>query len=211
MRRFLAAAFLCVTAVTLSGARALPAAQFDTQQKAELDRVSAALNGIHAMQGGFVQIDPNGGLVQGKFYIAKPGRMRFEYDPPTPTLIISDGTTIAVKNTKLNTVDRYPLLSTPLDIVLSDKLDLKNNDAVTGVEHDGASIIVKAVSTDSNVQGSITLVFSDPGLELRQWTVIDAQGLATTVALRDVEKGVSLSPALFILKDRNRFTKDDQD
>jgi len=211
MRRFLAAAFLCMSAITLSGARALPAAQFNAQQKTELDRVSAALNAVHAMRGGFIQIDPNGSMAQGKFYIEKPGRMRFEYDPPTPTLIVSDGTTIAVKNTKLDTVDRYPLLSTPLDIVLSDKLDLKDNEAVTGIGHEGDSIIVKAISTDRNVQGSITLVFSDPGLELRQWTVIDAQGLATTVALRDVEKDVSLSPALFVLKERNRFTKGDED
>lgn len=197
-----------MTAVALGGAGTLPTAQFNAQQKAELDRVSAALNAIHSMKGGFVQIDPDGSLERGKFYIQKPGRIRFEYNPPTPMLIVSDGATVAVKNTKLNTTDRYPLVSTPLDLVLSDSLDLKDNKAVTAVEHEGNSIIVKAESTDGKVQGAITLVFSDPGLELRQWTVIDPQGLATTVALRDIEKDVSLSPALFELKERNRFTRD---
>ncbi len=209
MRRILTAALFSLAAFGLGAAGNLPAAQFNATQKAELDRVSAALNAIHSMRGGFVQIDPDGSTEQGKFYIQKPGRMRFEYDPPSPTLIVSNGTTVAVKNTKLDTVDRYPLISTPLDIVLSDKLDLKSNGAVTDVERRDNSIIVKARAADKNVQGAITLVFTDPGLELRQWTVIDAQGSTTTVALRDVEKGVSLSPALFEMKEHNRFTKDD--
>lgn len=217
MRRILTAAFL--SAVALAFAGAAPASQsavsaqatFNAQQKAELDKISAALNAIHTMKGGFVQIDPNGGLEQGKFYIEKPGRMRFEYDPPTPTLIVSNGTTIAVKNTKLDTVDRYPLVSTPLDLVLSDQLDLKSNNAVTSIEHRGGSIILKAHSSDKRVQGDITLVFSDPGLELRQWTVIDPQGLSTTVALRNVETGISLDPSLFVMKEKNRFTKGDED
>ena len=207
MRRLFAVALFCVSAVVLGGAGVVPA-QFDASQKAMLDKVSAALNTVHSMQGSFVQIDPNGGIEQGKFYIQKPGRMRFEYNPPTPTLIVSDGTTIAVKNTKLNTVDRYPLVSTPLDLVLSDKLDLKANNAVYGVQRDGDSVIVKARSTDSRAPGSITIVFSDPGFELRQWTVVDPQGTATTVALRDVMKDVSLSPSLFVLKERNPFTRD---
>lgn len=209
MRRFFAAAVFCFAAVALSGAGKPPPAQFTATQKAELDRVSAALNAIHSLKGGFVQIDPDGGIAEGKFYIEKPGRMRFEYNPPAPTLIVSDGTTIAVKNTKLNTVDRYPLVSTPLDLVLSDKLDLKDNGAIISVLHEGDSLIVKAQSTDSRAQGFITLVFADPGLELRQWTVIDAQGLATTVAMRDVEKDVSLAASLFELKERNPFTKGD--
>ncbi len=207
MRRLFAVALFCVSAVVLGGAGVVPA-QFDASQKAMLDKVSTALNTVHSMQGSFVQIDPNGGIEQGKFYIQKPGRMRFEYNPPTPTLIVSDGTTIAVKNTKLNTVDRYPLVSTPLDLVLSDKLDLKANRGVYGVQRDGDSVIVKARSTDSRAPGSITIVFSDPGFELRQWTVVDPQGMATTVALRDVEKDVSLSPSLFVLQERNPFTRD---
>ena len=207
MRRLFAVALFCVSAGVLGGAGVVPA-QFDASQKAMLDKVSTALNTVHSMQGSFVQIDPNGGIEQGKFYIQKPGRMRFEYNPPTPTLIVSDGTTIAVKNTKLNTVDRYPLVSTPLDLVLSDKLDLKANRGVYGVQRDGDSVIVKARSTDSRAPGSITIVFSDPGFELRQWTVVDPQGMATTVALRDVEKDVSLSPSLFVLQERNPFTRD---
>ncbi len=206
MRRLFAILFVSLAGVALCGAAAAPA-RFTAEQRAELDRVSAAFNAVHTMKGGFVQIDPNGALEQGMFYIQKPGRMRFEYSPPTPTLIVSNGTTIAVENTNLNTINRYPLGSTPLDLVLSDKLDLKDNNAVTGIEHQGDSLIVKARSTDSGVQGRITMVFSDPGLELRQWTVLDAQGMSTTVALQNVETGVSLPPALFVVKERNPFTK----
>lgn len=211
MRRLFAAAICCLAAVALMGAGKPPAAQFTQLQKSELDRISAALNAIHTMKGGFVQIDPDGGIAEGKFYIEKPGRMRFEYNPPSTTLIVSNGTTIAVKNTKLNTVDRYPLVSTPLGLVLSDKLDLKNDDTVTSFQHEGNSLIVKAQSTDSRAPGFITLVFADPGIELRQWTVVDAQGLATTVALRGVEKDVSLEPSLFEMKERNPFTKNGED
>lgn len=211
MRRLFAATICCLAAVALMGAGKPPTAQFTQLQKSELDRISAALNAIHTMKGGFMQIDPDGGIAQGKFYIEKPGRMRFEYNPPVPTLIVSDGTTIVVKNTKLNTMDRYPLVSTPLDLVLSDKLDLKDNDAVMSFQHEGNSLIVKAQSTDSRASGFITLVFADPGIELRQWTVVDAQGLATTVALRDVEKDVSLEPSLFEMKERNPFTKNGED
>ena len=207
MRRILVAILISLTALPLMGAGKPAAPEFSTQQKADLDRVSDALNAAHSMQGDFAQINPNGDIVQGRFYIQKPGRVRFEYNPPTPTLIVSNGTTVAVKNTKLNTVDRYPLISTPLDFVLSDNLDLKNNKAVNSIERDGDSLIVKASSTDSRAPGTITMVFAEQNLELRQWTVIDAQGLSTTVALRDVEQDVPLPASLFVVEERNPFTK----
>lgn len=207
MRSILLAALL-LAAVP---ACAAPAASFNAAQKAQLDRVTAALNAIHTLKGAFVQIDPNGNLEKGKFWLAKPGRVRFEYEPPSSALIVSDGTTVAVKNTQLDTVVRYPLLSTPLDLVLSDTLDLASNPNVTEVVKEGDSLIVKAHSADKKTPGDITLVFSDPGLELRQWTVIDAQGLQTTVALQNVERGVSLPPSLFVLQEKNRFTKSGKD
>jgi outer membrane lipoprotein-sorting protein len=158
-----------------------------------------------------VQIDPNGSLENGKFWIEKPGRVRFAYSPPSDTLVVANGVTVAVKNTKLNTVDRYPLVSTPLDLVLSNKLDLANNPNIVAVNREGSSLIVKARSTDKKVTGMVTLVFSDPGYELRQWTVRDPQGLKTTVALQNVEIAVQLKPSLFVLNDHNRFTKGQSD
>jgi outer membrane lipoprotein-sorting protein len=174
------------------------AANFKPQDAAELDRISAALNGIHSLKGDFVQIDPNGQIEQGQLYIQKPGKMRFEYQPPSASLVVSDGIDIAVFNKKLNTADRYPLSTTPLNILLSNHVNLQRDKNVVGLEHQQGALIVDARSNDRRVSGNITIVFSDPGLELRQWTVVDAQGLATTVSLKNVQTGVTLAPDLFL-------------
>lgn len=208
MRRFVSLAFALVSAVLLSGAVIAPGGQFNDSQKATLDKVSAYLNSIHTLKGSFAQIDPNGEVEQGDFYIEKPGRMRFEYHPPAPTLIVSDGTTVAVKNSKLNTVDRYPLTDTPLDIILSNDIDLRHNVYVTGIGEEEGSLVIRARSNNNKSQGDIAIYFSQPQLELRQWTIKDAQGLSTTVSLRDVQTGMPLEGSLFVLQDaKNPFTR----
>src|SRR5215471_19358469 len=136
MRRVALIIAVAISSVALSGAGHAPPphyATFNAEQRAELTRVSAYLNGIRSLKGGFVQIDPNGTIERGEFYLSKPGRMRFEYQPPNPLLIVSDGDTVAVKNAKLNTVDRYPLTDTPLDLILGDKINLNSNLAITGM------------------------------------------------------------------------------
>lgn len=209
MRRAASIAFLLVASVLLSGGgQPAPGTQFNDAQKATLDRVSAYLNSIRTLKGSFIQIDPNGDVEQGDFYIEKPGRMRFEYHPPAPTLIVSDGNTVAVKNSKLNTVDRYPLTDTPLDLILGENLDLKHNSAVMGIGEQEGSLVVRARSNNNRAQGDISIVFAQPQLELRQWTIVDAQGLSTTIALRDVQAGAALPGSLFVLQDaKNPFTK----
>ena len=199
MRRF-ALAF----AAALLSAQPLFAAPstYSAADRAELDRVSAYLNSIRTMKGGFVQIDPNGDVDQGNFDISKPGRMRFEYKPPAPTLIVSDGKTVAVANTQLKTIDSYPLDQTPLDLILGDSIDLAGSHEIVGVARQQDSFIVKARSRGGRAQGNITLTFSEPELELRQWTVIDNQGLSTTVALRNVQTGIDIPASLFVLPDK---------
>ena len=179
---------------------AIPAAQarsWTAEQAADLGRVGDYLNSIHTMRGGFTQIGPQGQIQQGKFYILKPGKMRFDYDPPNPILVISDGLSVAVYNTKLNTANRYPLWSTPLDLLLSDHLDLKDNSGVVSVEHQTGELIVNARATAKNASGTITIVFTWPNIELRQWTIVDAQGMPTTVSLSDVMQGIPLPESAF--------------
>jgi len=188
--------FVAIVAIAITATAG--AATFKAQDAAELDRISAALNAIHSLKGEFVQIDPNGQVEQGQLYIQKPGKMRFEYQPPSSTLVVSDGIDVAVFNKRLNTADRYPLSSTPLNILLSEHANLKENRNVVGIEHRPGSIVVSARSNDRRMTGNITIMFSDPGLELRQWTVVDAQGLATTVSLRNLQTGVSFQPVLFL-------------
>jgi outer membrane lipoprotein-sorting protein len=134
---------------------------------------------------------------QGDVMIQKPGQIRFAYRPPSPVLIVATGGSVYVKNARLNTVDRYDLSDTPLGLLLTDRVDLKTNKAVMGVSEQNGTIVLRARSSANRNDSNITLVFSSPGLELRQWTVRDNQGGNTTVALQSLETGVSLDPALF--------------
>ncbi len=172
--------------------------------RTDLDRVSAYLNSIHTLTGDFIQIDPDGQVDQGRFYMQKPGRVRFEYKPPNPILIVSDGTTVAVANRKLNTIDRYPLSSTPLDLVLSDDVDLRHDNEVMAVKRQPGELIIEVRSSTNRTKPNISLIFSDPGIELRQWTVIDDQGQTTTVALRNLEPGATIDGQMFVLKNARK-------
>ncbi len=214
MRRLLPLALVALVATTILGGAGQPPPQrriqFSDEQRADLDRISAALNAIHTMKGSFTQLDGGGGLAQGTFWLSKPGKIRFEYWPPVKLLVVSDGYSIAVRNSKLNTTDRYPLADSPLDFVLSDTLDLAHNPLIVGVEHQNGQVIVSARSAKNRMTGNITMVFGDPDLQLRQWTIVDGQGTQTTVSLRDVESGVSIPGSTFVLTDENKFTKSRQ-
>jgi outer membrane lipoprotein-sorting protein len=201
MRRSLLVLAAISSMVLLGGAgqmapqRLAPA--YSDQQKELLDKVSAYLNGIHSLKARFMQIAPEGGVDQGTLYIQKPGQIRFEYNPPSPLLIVATGGSVYVKNAKLNTVDHYDLSDTPLGLLLNQNVDLKANRAVMGVNEQNGAVIVQARTSNNRNNSNITLVFSSPGLELRQWTVRDNQGGNTTVALQSLETGVSIDPALF--------------
>ena len=170
---------------------------FNADQQAALDKVSAYLNSIHSLKSGFIQLGPDGQLDQGEFLLAKPGQMRFEYDPPSATLIVATGGKVYVKNARLNTVDRYDLSDTPLGLLLNDNVNLKTNSAITGIDIRDDSLVVHARTSNNRQQGNITLVFSNPQMELRQWTVKDNQGGTTMVALHNPVSGVPLDISLF--------------
>jgi len=193
---------LGLAAVSLDAAPITPPSGFSEADRADLERVSNALNTIHTLEGTFVQIGPEGQVDQGRFFIQKPGRMRFEYAPPNPTLVISDGRWVAVENTKLNTTDRYALWTTPLDLILGDDLDLRDNPQIVGVEHQEGQLVIDAKSHSGRVNGNISLVFSEPMLALKQWTVTDAQGLLTTVSVSNLKTDVALAPELFVISGR---------
>lgn len=202
MRKMIHIAVLGALSIALSaaGQRApAPRAQFSSSERADLTKISAYMNNIPAMKGSFIQIADNGASAQGNFYIEKPGRMRFEYLPPSPILIVSDGSTISVENKRLNTVDRYPLDGTPLELILSNDINLGHDRAVTSVETQAGFIIVHARSNNRRAQGNIAITFSAPEIELRQWTIKDSQGKTTTVVLRNAQTVQSLPKDLFAL------------
>ena len=177
----------------------LPSLAGAQSNPADLTRISNYLNGIGTMQGTFVQVGPDGDLSEGTFYMRRPGRIRFEYNPPNPTLIIADGFWVAVYDTIDKTYDRFPLSETPLDLLLRDRVDLRQNKAVRSIERTAGQLRVKAVDPSAPEQGSITMIFSSNPLELNQWIVIDGQGLATTVALSKVKRNVKLKNDLFFI------------
>lgn len=178
---------------------ALPAAAAVSQ--ADLTRISNYLNGIGTMQGSFVQVGPDGDLSEGRFYLRRPGRIRFEYDLPNPTLIVADGFWVGVYDTRDKKLDRFPLSQTPLDILLRDRVDLRREGAIQSIERGAGHLRVRAVDPDAPQQGSITMIFNDNPLELVQWIVTDEQGLATTVALSEVRRNVEINPNLFRIED----------
>lgn len=183
--------------------QSIDARNIDAQDKADLDRVSAYLSSLTDMQGNFLQVGPDGSLAEGKFYLRRPGRLRFEYTPPQHMLVVADGTWVAVKD-GFSATQRYPLGSTPLGILLQKHVDLASEVRVLSVERQPGVLRVKLQDKSGNAPGDLTLVFDEPSLQLRQWVVTDAQGLQTTVALRGIQSGLRADNALFVLKDEQR-------
>ena len=194
--------FFALASGRAARAKTNPALSVDDIQ--DLDRVSASLNDMKTLTGGFTQIDSRGQLAEGVFFLRRPGQARFEYTKPkTQGAIISDGTWLLVQDSKLKTAQRYPLSSTPLSILLRKKVDLAGETRIVAVAREPGLLAVTARDDKGIAQGELTLVFTDPGLELRNWTIKDAQGGRTTVALRDVRRGVPLNPKLFEIKVEN--------
>jgi outer membrane lipoprotein-sorting protein len=195
-------ALAAIAAVTFLGAagqlppqRLTPA--YSDEQKAQLDKISAYLNSIHSLKARFIQIGPEGGTDSGTLYIQKPGQIRFEYNPPSALLIVATNGRVYVKNSRLNTLDTYDLSDTPLGLLLNQNVDLKLNRAVMGVSDQNGMVTVQARTSTNRNNSNITMVFSSPGLELRQWTVRDNQGGNTTVALQSPETDAPIDPVLF--------------
>lgn len=174
---------------------------FNDRQIADLRRASDYLNSLRSLTGRFIQVAPDGTPSEGTFYIRKPGRLRFEFDRPNPVLVIADGAALVVQNTALRTTDRYPLFGNPLRMLLSDDMNLAEDDRISRVSREAGALYVTARQDSGPAQGQITLIFSDSGgaLELRQWEVIDAQQMRTVVIVRNLQSGVDIPSSLFVV------------
>ena len=189
------------TALRLLALAALTlAAPAHAQNARELARVNAYLNSLDLAQGSFVQISPNGETSDGQFFIRRPGRIRFEYTPPNPTLVVSDGVWVVVFDLRTCDQQTVPLNQTPLDLLLRERVNLSTEGAVRNIEKDGGQLRITAINPKDPDQGSMTMIFSDNPLELRQWVVTDAQGQATTVILNSMQRGVSADTSKFLPK-----------
>lgn len=191
-RRAVLGAVLVATTLAPGAASALT-----DEERGVLAEISAKLSAVQTMDGEFIQYNPNGDQLQGKFFIARPGRVRFQYDPPTTISVIADGKSVLVFDKKLQTYDIWPLSQTPLRLLLEQNLDLATSDKVTRVGVAPDLVEVELQDETRFSAGTLNLIFDRKNFELRQWTVTDQQGLQTMVALYNVETGKQLASDLF--------------
>jgi outer membrane lipoprotein-sorting protein len=194
--RALAAALVILTPVIAARAAPMPA-QLTPADTLELQRIAAYLNGIRTMTADFRQLANNGAVSTGKLWVARPGRMRFEYVPPNPITLLADSTNVYYWDKELNQVSKYELRSTPAWFLLRDPISFGPDVIVTGFEHIGAAVGVTVVESAQPDAGALTLMFTENPLTLRQWIVVDQQGKTTTVTLSDLQFGMALDPKLF--------------
>lgn len=163
---------------------------------ATAQRIANHFSSVKTMMGEFVQFGPRGEQTGGKFYIERPGKLRFNYEAPSPMRVIADGRNVVIGNQKLKTWDLYPLSKTPLSLLLSDRIDLSNSKVrLVKEEADLTTIVLgdKSIFGDS----TITLMFDPKTFDLRQWTTTDAQNKDTTVMIFNVQTGVSFDKRVF--------------
>lgn len=160
-----------------------------------------ALNAVQRLQGRFTQASPGGARSTGMFYMERPGRLRFQYDPPATLLIVSDGSVVAMRDNELRTTERTPLRSTPLNLILGRTINLERDARVLRVSRSGPWLLITARDRGGQTDGQITLQFFGPQAELRSWDVIDATGARTRVTLSEITRPASLDRSLFRLED----------
>ena len=194
--RALGAALVLLMATVAAAATPAPA-QLTPTDTLELQRIAAYLNGIRTMTAEFRQVASNGGVSQGKLWVARPGRMRFEYAPPNAITLLADSVSIYYWDKELNQVSKYELRSTPAWFLLRDPISFGSDVIVTGFQHVGAAVEVTVVEGTQPEAGSLTLMFTENPPTLRQWIVVDQQAKTTTVTLSDSQFGMVLDPRLF--------------
>lgn len=195
-RRFLKGAGVATALALLAapGTLALPAPAAAQDQAAQ--QIADHFSSVQTMTGNFVQFGPRGEQTTGTFHIARPGRMRFEYDEPSPLEVIADGRSVVIGNTDLGTWDIYPLDKTPLKLLLSERIDL-TGDMVKSVEQSPELITIKLGDESIFGDSTITMMFDPNTYELKQWTMVDAQGRQTTVMIMNVQTGVQFAANTF--------------
>jgi outer membrane lipoprotein-sorting protein len=172
----------------------------DANQRSLVDRISLYLSTINTLVGDFVQVGPNGNRTEGQFYIQKPGRVRFEYEPPNPIEVIADGRSVVVQNRQLATKDFYPLAQTPLRFLLAERLDLMRDTTLVGLYADDTFVTIVIEERQQLVGTSrLMMMFAAKDLQLRQWTVTDPQGYDTTVAVYNLDTTTKPNPTMFTI------------
>ena len=183
---------------TVSKEAAIAGEDFDKKQIELIQKVTAYFNQMSEIKGLFVQTNPDTKRVRGKFYVSRPGRFRFDYNPPSRLLILSDGSYMAIQDFDLKTDERVELDRTPFRVLLRKDVDLLRDANILEVKEVDDVVVLALQDKSPDAPGRIKLFLAKkPDLELREWITTDAQGLETRVELSDVSKANALDPALF--------------
>ncbi|MAV58907.1 MAG: hypothetical protein CML98_07670 [Rhodobiaceae bacterium] len=180
----------------------------DPLQLEAVNSVSQYLNNIEHMEGDFIQINPNNSISEGKFYIRKPGRFRFDYTKPESLLVVSDGIWLGIIDRDLDTLDRYPIRSAPHYVIFKNNVNLLEDARILGIDFYDKFLILSIEGLTDEEIGEITLHFhirdeineSYTNLELYEWYTVDAQGYETNVKLSNVSQGIVAENNLFVVK-----------
>jgi outer membrane lipoprotein-sorting protein len=178
-------------------AAATQQAALSPDEVATLSRVERYLNDIKTLQGRFVQSSSNGAYAEGAVYLDRPGRMRFDYDPPTPILIIANGLSLLYYDEELKEATFLPLWETPLWFLIREEVRFDDNVDVVGIEEARGTLRITLRDPESPDGGEVTLVFADEPLALKKWELTDPQGVQTQVSLVNPVFGVEVDPELF--------------
>ncbi|WP_425435011.1 LolA family protein [Marivita hallyeonensis] len=173
-------------------------------QQIPLNALSNYLNQLTSAEGSFTQINADGTISTGTIYLRRPGKVRFEYNPPEQALVMANNGAVVVFDRKLRgEPETYPLNRTPLGLILARNVDLSRANMVVAHGYDGTATTVTAQDPENPEYGSIQLVFTGNPVELRQWIITDDAGGQTTVILGALERK-QLSNRLFnIEQERN--------
>ncbi len=167
-------------------------------EKLSLNALSKYLNAMKTAKGAFTQINDDGTIATGTIYIKRPGKIRFEYNPPEKTLVLASSNTVAIYDPKTNQgPETYPLGKTPLSIILARNVNLASANMVVGHSYDGTATTITAQDPAHPEYGNIQLKFTSGPTELRQWIINDDSGSSTTVVLGELTKGLGIPNRLF--------------
>ncbi len=178
------------------------APNFNADDKARIAKATAYLQALGTASGRFQQTDFRGRVTQGNWFLARPGKMRFEYDPPSSLLIVSDGNQVKMWDPRLQSLDSYPLSETPLSLFLARQIRFDLGVIITQVTSNGTGFTLKARDRRKQVEGFVTLGFNqapDGSVALREWTVVDQQGRPTTVQLTTFKRDAGAPVDSFVL------------
>ncbi|MDC0196519.1 outer membrane lipoprotein carrier protein LolA [Gammaproteobacteria bacterium] len=173
--------------------------KFSSEEKDDIRRIETHLNGIKSLRADFLQVSSNGTMATGKLYMARPGRIRFEYDPPSPILLVSDGYFLRYVDKDLKQVTHLWLDNTPIGFLLDDEIKLNESITITKFSRNANVLIITLTNSEKPEKGIISLIFSDKPLKLKKWVIKDAQGITTTITLNNSERAIKINPILFEL------------